>query len=242
MLSNLVQESADMIVQAFIINVVRFGLVQYAPPISVDKVAIFIKSDQNEEWSWTIFVYPFAQDVWLVLWCVTLVSGVWLFCMNDFDYKHKWLLSLLLDFLAWTWSMLAVNFGRKPTKVPEKPRISSYIVLLSMLLSGTIIWMAYRASLTSELSVIKLKLPFDSLESLLTTDYRYYRVFFLGTVLFSATVAPKLLSGFTKTVWPLNPYTATFIVGHIIRIKPIKNSLKDKHFSKTICSIFGPKS
>ena len=46
------------------------------------------------------------------------------------------------------------------------------IVLFDCLLVGSIVWMAYQASLTSELSVIKLKLPFIDPETLYRSDYK----------------------------------------------------------------------
>ncbi len=48
------------------------------------------------------------------------------------------------------------------------------IVLVVVLLAGSINWMAYRAFLTSELSVSKVAYPFNNFETLLKTDFRYY--------------------------------------------------------------------
>jgi hypothetical protein len=64
------------------------------------------------------------------------------------------------------------NFGGKP--VPSKfDTIQSYrFVIFTSLLAGTVVWISYRASLTSELSEAKKKLPFNDLESLSNTDYR----------------------------------------------------------------------
>jgi hypothetical protein len=44
--------------------------------------------------------------------------------------------------------------------------------LFNCLLVGSLVWISYRAALTSELSVIKTKLPFTDLKSLAETDYR----------------------------------------------------------------------
>jgi hypothetical protein len=46
------------------------------------------------------------------------------------------------------------------------------LLLFICLLSGTIIWIAYRGSLTSELSVIEKEIPFNDLESLSKSDYK----------------------------------------------------------------------
>ncbi len=56
----------------------------------------------------------------------------------------------------------------------DKPKYSvGKGIIFICLLSGTITWMAYRASLTSELSTQRKKWPFDSFEELLDTDYKY---------------------------------------------------------------------
>jgi hypothetical protein len=64
------------------------------------------------------------------------------------------------------------NFGGKP--VPSKfDTIQSYrFIIFTSLLAGTVVWISYRASLTSELSVEKKKFPFNDLESLSKTEYR----------------------------------------------------------------------
>ena len=52
------------------------------------------------------------------------------------------------------------------------PFSSTTEVSLVTILGGSVIWMAFRASFTSELSIRKLKLPFDDLESLSKSDYK----------------------------------------------------------------------
>ena len=46
------------------------------------------------------------------------------------------------------------------------------IFLNFQLLSGNVVFMGYNASLTVALSVVRPKLPFDSLEGLLQSNYR----------------------------------------------------------------------
>jgi hypothetical protein len=70
------------------------------------------------------------------------------------------------------WSCLMANFGGKPG-LSKLDTIQSYrFVIFTSLLTGTVVWISYRASLTSELSVAKTKLPFNDLESLSRTDYK----------------------------------------------------------------------
>ena len=67
------------------------------------------------------------------------------------------------------WTALMVNFGGKPAKPsnnwPER------ILLVTCMLVGTLVWIEFRANITSNLAVRIRKKPFDSLESFLKTDY-----------------------------------------------------------------------
>ena len=68
------------------------------------------------------------------------------------------------------WVSIKANFGGEPELAHENAVFK--IILFSCSLVGVIIWGAYQASLTSELSVIKLKLPFIDLETLYESDYK----------------------------------------------------------------------
>jgi hypothetical protein len=64
------------------------------------------------------------------------------------------------------------NFGGIPGPSKLETLQSYRFVIFTSLLAGTVVWIGYRASLTSELSAAKKKLPFNDLESLLNTEYR----------------------------------------------------------------------
>ena len=49
------------------------------------------------------------------------------------------------------------------------------VLLFSVFLSGNVVFMSYRASLTAELAVKEDKMPFTTLEGLLNSDYGYMR-------------------------------------------------------------------
>ncbi len=44
--------------------------------------------------------------------------------------------------------------------------------MLSVLLTGNMVFMSYRAAITSELAVWSIKMPFDSLSGLLSSGFR----------------------------------------------------------------------
>ena len=70
------------------------------------------------------------------------------------------------------WVAFKANLGGKPPFVLAHKNFTLQIILFTCLLVGSVIWMAYRGSLTSELSVRRVSKPFDSLESLLESNYK----------------------------------------------------------------------
>ena len=71
------------------------------------------------------------------------------------------------------WAAFIATFGGKPFKC-KIDHITSYKTLLfALFLDGVIIWISYRAFLFSELSSKINKYPFNDLDSLAKTDYKY---------------------------------------------------------------------
>ena len=72
-----------------------------------------------------------------------------------------------------TWMSFISNFGGKPKKSQTDHLISYKTILFAFFLDGMIIWICYRAFLTSELSSKLIKYPFNDLNSLAQSDYKY---------------------------------------------------------------------
>ena len=139
------------------------------PAIGSEKAEIFIKPIEDQALSWTAYINPFSNEMWLVLFSVSVVVSFFLTLIERFSCaKDQGFLPM--DYLANLWVAIKANAGGKPSKL-QKNTVHR-IVLFDCLLVGSVIWMAYRASFTSELSVTKLKLPFNDLESLSKTSYR----------------------------------------------------------------------
>ena len=150
-------------------TVARAHALDLLPAIGNEKTEIFIKTIEDEALSWTAYINSFSNEMWLVLVLVSLIISFFLtlverlFCSKDQGFTP-------MNFLTNLWVALKANAGGKPSKL-QKTTVHR-IVLFDCLLVGSVIWMAYRASLTSELSVAKLKLPFNDLGSLSKTDYK----------------------------------------------------------------------
>ena len=150
-------------------TVSRAHVLDLLPAISNVKAEIFIKTSEDEVISWSTYLNPFSNEMWLVLIVVAVVNSFVftvinkVFCSNEQGV-------IALHFLKNLWVAVKANFGGKPNKLQKNT--SYQILLFDCLLVGSVIWMAYRASFTSELSIRKLKLPFNDLESLLKSDYK----------------------------------------------------------------------
>ena len=148
----------------------RYQVLSYLPVKEVAYLQIFIKSiNDKETLSWTTFLYPFSTMLWIMLvFTATIIATFLTFFERHFGLSDK--SSLVLEYLRNLWNALKANFGGEPGYEYENVILKT--ISFGCLLAGVIIWGAYQASLTSELSVIKLKLPFIDPETLYRSDFR----------------------------------------------------------------------
>ena len=154
-------------------TVPRILALDMLPAIAPSYAELFIKSEELEEVAWTIYLNPISTNLWLILICVAIMIAIVLSVIEkllDLSTLNQSYMISLKKFIGHFWIAFKSNFGGKPASVHK---INSYqIVVFICLLAGSIVWMSYRAFLTSELSIIKLKQPFNDLESFLESDYK----------------------------------------------------------------------
>ena len=155
-------------------NAERGQVLGTLPSIMPYNAELFIKNHEEEEISWTVYLNPISNDLWVTLVIVSLIIACVFSIIEKHSKKfHQNHIFHLNNFLIKSWIAFKANFGGKPSSVNSKTN-AYRIVMFICLLSGSLFWIAYRASLTSELSVINLKQPFNDLEGLLTSNYRYF--------------------------------------------------------------------
>ena len=149
-------------------TVLRSSVLDLLPAITNGKAKVFIKPSGNEHISWTTFLNLFTIELWGTLILVAMIISCFLTSIErKFDVTDQF---LYMNYLKNVWIAFKANFGGKPSSVHTS---SSYkIIIFSCLLVGSIVWIAYRASIISELSVLKVKMPFNSLEDLSKSNYR----------------------------------------------------------------------
>ena len=147
----------------------RCQVLSCLPGTSNQKNSLYIKSIEEQATSWTTFIHPFSADLWFTIIIVALIMAGFLTCIGQFFSKSDQTYCFK-EYPKNVWMSVKTNFGGEPVLLHENAVFK--IILFSCSLVGVIIWGAYQASLTSELSVIKLKLPFIDLETLYESDYK----------------------------------------------------------------------
>ena len=149
-------------------TVLRSSVLDLLPAIHNGKAKVFINPIGNEHISWTTFLNLFTIELWGTLILVAMIISCFLTSIEKtFDVKDQF---SYVNYLENLWLAFKANFGGKPSSIHEN---SSYkISIFSCLLVGSVVWIAYRAEIISELSVLKIKMPFDSLEDLSQSNYR----------------------------------------------------------------------
>ncbi len=192
MVGNLVKGEADMVMAPLTVMPKRGKVIDYLWPMGKETAALYISSQELERREWLAFLYPLRAEVWTYLLINSIVLLITLKLLNLW-YKKKSSYGstpfyLMLDAIGDFWMLGASYFGRVPTLHTSRRKRAVRFLLLAAFLSGTIVFMSYRASLTAELSVKRTVVPFNNMEELLQTDYRYKVV----QILQNSTVLRKM--------------------------------------------------
>ena len=147
----------------------------YLPAIGKETYGFFIRNDASEVLDWMTFIMPFSSGTWetiLAFFFVTLlvVKAFQFYHMVSTGREDTW--SLLKDSIGSYMTIFGSMFGMKPRPMPFDQKATLRLILFSTFLTGNVLFMSYRASLTSELSVKDKYMPFKSLEGLLESLFR----------------------------------------------------------------------
>jgi hypothetical protein len=154
-------------------TVLRSYVLDILPAINNGKAKLYINPVGNEHISWTTFLNVFTIELWGTLILVAMIISSLLTSIEKiFDVKDQF---SFMNYLENLWLAFKANFGGKPSSIHQS---SSYKTsIFSCLLVGSIVWIAYRAEIISQLSVLKVKKPFESLDELLKSNYRHVQNF-----------------------------------------------------------------
>ena len=139
------------------------------PAIRVVTAEIFIKK-VDESIHWDIFMDPLSTNTWLILVIIAIVISCTLSFIDRLFEETGCQRFYPLIFFENLWLSIKANFGGKSNKIQRTN--AHKVVIFDCLLMGTLIWIYYRASFISRLSIAQLKFPFQDLESLSKSDYK----------------------------------------------------------------------
>lgn len=177
MISSIRKDEADIIATSLTLKPERFIGIDYLWPIGTETYALFIKrTSDSEELAWKTFFLPFSYGLWQSL-CLCALLSVTLLKLFEFVHsesveKAKGMYQNLEDSFLYYWLILCSYFGKSPPHFLGDYKTSFKILIFVLFLFGNMMFIGYRASLTSELSNRVHKKPFDSLDDLLRLDYR----------------------------------------------------------------------
>ncbi|XP_059096592.1 probable glutamate receptor [Tigriopus californicus] len=171
--SSLIKREADIGMAALTINPSRFEVADFLIPLGTETYGIFIRRIGREEWSWQSYLKPFQDYLWIGLVLhVIVVALVIQFLGLVLRGTNRPLKKWINEYWESCWMVFGSYFGRRPPETGGKFESSQKYLLFGICLGGNVIFMAYRASLTSELSIRRTQLPFSTMEEFLKSDFK----------------------------------------------------------------------
>ena len=158
----------DIAVSSLVMVLDRAKHVDYLIKLTDYSTGLYVQKNAKEElMDLNTFTAPFTLNVWLLLLTVSfLVAFVKIILKYSFGTID------IIESISFLWTSFIANFGGAPTVKKTDLYQSFKLTICVSLLCGTIVWISYRAKLTSELSVIDKHYPFTDLESFSGTNWR----------------------------------------------------------------------
>ena len=168
MVGDLLYKNADLVVTSLTAMVERAKHIDFMPPITPFEIGLSIANlDLTEEYDYDTFISPFNLSLWNTIFVFATLIGLTQCIISYFHHSLT-----LLNFFTFIWNSFVSNFGGRCFRLNMEDITSYKVSILTSLLTGTILWMAYRSHLTSELSIYEQRYPFKDMESFSRTKWR----------------------------------------------------------------------
>ena len=156
----------DLAAVPFSIKTSRAEVVDYVFPAGNYKLGLVIRDPNQEDLTWFTFGSSFRFEAWFVIFVTAVVVTLFMRVYSKPGRRHPTLSKSVVSWCENFSFAFAANFGGRFAADKVGHSDKERVFILTVLFFGSIVFMAYKASLTSHLSVVKYKLPFHSLESL----------------------------------------------------------------------------
>ena len=158
--------NADIAVAPLTSVIDRAIFVNFLPPIKPYFSAIYIPMTDHEGIDLDTYVRPFTS----ILWTIVILTGIILTMMKIlFLHMNNNIKPFGFDYI---WTSFTGFFGGRPNVTPIDSKFYYNSTIFVTLLCGTVVWISYRAGLTSELSTISKSYPFADMMSFSKTNWR----------------------------------------------------------------------
>lgn len=172
MVSTLLKGEADLALVSLTMTELRATAVDFLLPVGLETAAIFIRKATLEEYDWIVFVELLATPLWATLLLGAAASAAVLKFLGLAYHGRDGAGSIAAHY----WTVFYSYFGcRSPWTIAAAGNGEQglRIFLFFTFLAGNVVFMSYRAALTSELSVRDIRMPFDSVKTMYHANYRF---------------------------------------------------------------------
>ena len=169
MVGDVIYQNADLIVADLTFNLDRSLFIDFTIYISPDNIGLYTLSHfEAMEYDYDTFLAPFRLELWIMISIiVVLISSANIMTIQ----KCSSMSYLSVVGILWNVFSALVIGGRFPKGSKDIGK-SYKIIMLTSMLGGLVIWIAYRSFLSAELAIVIKKYPFNDLESLSKTKFR----------------------------------------------------------------------
>ena len=164
-------DEADFFFSSMTMTPDRFLAVDFLPTIGVETYGVFIRRQASQRIDWFVYLQPFSRDLRVVILIYTVVVTIVMRLAVGLSRPFIGVLTEVLETLGDLWGYSMLYLGRRPNGRHFQCRTGLRALFFFVCFVGNVIFLTYRASLTSELATRTQKLPFDSLEGLINSDY-----------------------------------------------------------------------
>ena len=142
--------------------------------MSLGYVGIYIANQEgatNEGIDWTLFLHPFSSSLWIVIILTAIISAFVIYFMEKVFVGQVFAFERIIQR---SWEFFTFNFQGAPSPLTIEKFESYKIFVVISSLACVVMWASFNSDLISLFSVKIVKYPFNNLESLAKSDYRYF--------------------------------------------------------------------
>ena len=145
----------------------RAEKVDFLQPLKMFTESLVINQNGEDiSYDWKLLFGTMSPMIWILLLLISILPSMFIGCHEYLIKRNEksWLYATMKRYPA----ALAVNFGGKFLSQSDPHRIT---LLVQYLFYGIVVWITFRAELTSELSIKIKKDPFHDLQGIVDSNY-----------------------------------------------------------------------